>query len=157
MSNRPLDESAWDGCPQGTLVELARRRRGQRRQRSLARGTAALALCLAVAAGLLWIAPRAGLGPSENYFGGIACSEVGRLLPQYMDQRLEDPVLADKIRQHLAECSVCQERVRQMQVRTDPSAPSLAMLTPPSRLQRPEAELSWLPRDPGAHLAQVAH
>jgi hypothetical protein len=46
--------------------------------------------------------------PAADDFGGIACSEVERLLPDYIAKRL-DPAVSKQIAIHLRECHHCDE------------------------------------------------
>ena len=51
---------------------------------------------------------------NPNYPGGIACSEVKRLLAEYIDKSLNDESLVVAIDEHLPECKHCRDKYDMM-------------------------------------------
>jgi len=111
MQSRPDDSAAWTPCAEGTLQQMVRSAKSQRHAaslRSVAVTTAGLILLVAVG-GLIARQLSAPLGPAgEGNFGGIACSDVGPLLPDYQAGRLEASV-AEQVRLHLSQCPQCEQ------------------------------------------------
>lgn len=109
-------DEPWQACPTGTVSRMA----GELRSRRKARTQRRVAVASGVGVALVAVAVGLGLsiflrGPTEYRFGGIACSEVRALLPEYLQGALADRQLAQSIDQHLAECPHCGPLVDQMQ------------------------------------------
>lgn len=98
----------WRACRDGELGQLVgrlkqRRRRAQRRDL----GVAGLLLLVVFLSGSLLL----GLWQSANsVHAGIACSDVVQQADAYLAGEL-DAETTERIRQHLAECHYCQEKV----------------------------------------------
>jgi hypothetical protein len=104
----PPDPEVWQDCPPGQLAEMVGRIRFKERRRFLrqaAQGASAL-LVLGVggAAAAQWI--RADRPPR---YGGLACSEVMQLMPDYRSHRLGE-ALAAKVAIHLEKCPHCRSQ-----------------------------------------------
>lgn len=109
-------DEPWQACPAGTINRMAGELRSRRKTRTQRR----VAVASGVGVALVAVAVGVGLsiflqGPTEYRFGGIACSEVRALLPEYLQGAMADRQLAQSIDQHLAECPVCGPLVDQMQ------------------------------------------
>lgn len=84
---------------------MVTRARTQQRRRVLKKlGGAAAGLLVLGSGG--YVVSRWLSEPREYRYGGIACSEVMRLLPDYREEKL-GAVLSEKIAAHLAECPKC--------------------------------------------------
>lgn len=105
MIAAPHDSDQWRPCPPGELRRIVARKRTRQRRRVLKKlaGTAAGLLVLGSGG---YVASRWLSEPAEYRFGGIACSEVMRLLPDYREKKLGS-VLSEKITAHLGECPKC--------------------------------------------------
>jgi hypothetical protein len=108
-------------CPPGTFQRLAEKLRKRRRRRDFL-WTALAATGTAVVAGeglMIWLALRepGQQGPSEYYYGGIACSEVQKMAGAYAKGELDAPT-REKIRRHVAQCSRCGSLFRSMGIGT---------------------------------------
>ena len=99
------DSDQWRPCPPSELHRIVARERTQQRRRVLKKlgGTAAGLLVLGSGGYVAnwWLSEAA-----ECRYGGIACSEVMRLLPDYREKKL-GAVLSKKIAAHLGECLKC--------------------------------------------------
>lgn len=107
MNTESADQGHWEPCPAGELSQMVSRIKSRDRRKTTARwGGAFVAATLLIVAGLFysgrWHAPA-----SDDY-GGIACSKVERLLPDYIAKRL-DPAVSKQIAVHLRECHHCDE------------------------------------------------
>lgn len=112
MDVKTKNQDPWNECPPGELQRMAERLKIRQRRQALKRiGSAATALTVVSAGG--YVAGRWLLGPAENRYGGIACSEVMPLLTDYRAKKL-DPPLMRKIAAHLAECPHCGPMYRKM-------------------------------------------
>jgi hypothetical protein len=104
-------------CPPGTFQSLAEKLRKRRRRRAfLWNALATVGTAIVAGEGLmLWLAFRepGQQGPSEYYYGGIACSEVQKLADAYAKGELDAPT-REKIRQHVAQCLRCGSLFRSM-------------------------------------------
>lgn len=63
-----------------------------------------------------WFAVRSGPTPEEFRYGGITCSELQQVIPQYLAGDL-DQKLIDQIESHLAACAHCRDKLRQMRAK----------------------------------------
>ena len=116
MSKPPQQREEWTPCPPGKLAKLAGQERLRQRRRFLVRaGSAVGAIALATGAG--WFAFRGKGTPTEPGFGGIVCSRVGELAPQYIMGQL-DPAVAQQIKMHLEQCVACRTQMESMQPKT---------------------------------------
>jgi len=77
-----------------------------RQRRKLLKQLGTAAASLFVVGGAAYVAADRWLWPEKSPPGGIACSEVGPLLPAYCEQELE-PTLAEKVTVHLDACPEC--------------------------------------------------
>jgi hypothetical protein len=145
MTQLPSDDQVWAPCTPGSLARYASQHRGRRRRVAAAKIAGGSLVCvLAISIG--WKLSHDGQLREFN-FGGIACHEVQRLMPQYMMKELPAET-SDKIQSHLAQCPMCQEIMRRMKQKemegqvgcADPNClhqherlghfPSMAVLTP---------------------------
>ncbi len=108
MSTPSADRDPWDACPPGELQRMVGRTRIRQRRRFLKRLGGTAAGLAAIAAGGFWL-----LQPGEYHFGGIACSEVMSLLPDYRANKLPAE-LKEKVSLHLAKCPECGPHYRGM-------------------------------------------
>ena len=107
-------ESQWQPCDKGAIESangLVRQEQLQQARRLFLRNatTAVVATGVGFAAWSLF-GPKDQLGDlynNPNFPGGIACSEVKRLLPEYLANSLQDAKLVDSIVIHLGECDHC--------------------------------------------------
>lgn len=126
MKTPPNPSETWEPCATGLLTGVAARGKSVRRRRAVVKVGIGAALLSAVVGVAAWTGGW-GRGPRENYFGGIACREVGANLGAYASGSLA-PELKSKIDVHLLNCPMCQERLREMQA--VPAAPTQASATP---------------------------
>lgn len=120
-------DSAWRDCTPGELVQLGAEQHRRAGRRAILRGLGmAAAGCAAVGAvGLVWYRQHGpGLHQPQPRFapGGLACDEVTPLLPAYVAQKLDSQQTA-KVKEHLAGCSHCRQRLEQLQQATSDSHP----------------------------------
>jgi hypothetical protein len=114
-SNRT--DSNWQPCAKGAIgsaSDLARSRSDVIARRQFLKSASAAAVVVAGAgfAGWSLLGQKDELGAlrgNPNYPGGIACSEVKRLLPKYIVNVLPDQELVESISVHLAACSHCRD------------------------------------------------
>ncbi|HQU47266.1 MAG TPA: zf-HC2 domain-containing protein [Pirellulales bacterium] len=114
MMKPALDNDDWQPCPPGLLGGMVQKARRRRRHEVLNRGLAAALLVVLTVWGGVFVASR-HQGQGEFDFGGITCSRVRALMPEYMAGKLDVPT-SESIRQHLAQCPDCgqlMERMRQ--------------------------------------------
>ena len=121
MSKSPQQREEWIPCPPGKLVKLAGQERVRQRRRFFVRaGSAVGAFALATGAG--WFAFRGRGKPSEPDYGGIVCSRILELAPQYMMGQL-DPGVVKQIKTHLEQCAGCRNRLDSMSPKTAEHSP----------------------------------
>lgn len=102
-------DGEWQPCRTGEVGHLVRRLK--------ARESAVVVQRRMIAVVVLLIAAFTGyyfmgvLPEAESNFGGIVCSTVKKLAPEYMAGEL-DAEQADRIRAHLAKCDQCREWMR---------------------------------------------
>ena len=113
MSKSPKQREEWIPCPPGKLVKLAGQERVRQRRQFLVRAGSAVGV-LALATGAGWFAFRGRGMPTEPDFGGIVCSRVRELAPQYMMGKL-DPTVTQQIKTHLEQCVACRTLLESMQ------------------------------------------
>lgn len=113
--NKSLEnDNDWEQCETGLLVACSKRAKSaQQKKAALRLGAGVISLLLALGVGV-WSANLFG-GPKENYFGGIACSEVCQQMPAMMAGKLPQAVVT-RIQVHLEKCPQCQEMLAKMQV-----------------------------------------
>ncbi len=111
MSTHPNHDS-WDACPPGELTRMVRRIDIRRRREALKRMGGVAAAVVVVGLGGYAATEWLG-GPREYHYGGIACSEVMRRMPDYMASRLPADLMR-RIGVHLEKCPNCGPRYRQM-------------------------------------------
>lgn len=102
----------WSQAPPGEVAQLGRKLRARRSRRLFLKSAAATAAGVLLAtsgAGLWWLFGR----HREYDYGGITCSEAIRLARPYMMGQLP-AADRERVRQHVAQCSVCGPRFRQM-------------------------------------------
>lgn len=111
-------EDLWLPCGEGAIVNASASIRDRETQKTRRQFLRAATQATAVVAGLGfagWTLFGEGgndlraLRNNPNYPGGIACSEVQRLLTQYIDDSLNDADLKSSIDVHLAKCGHCCE------------------------------------------------
>jgi hypothetical protein len=108
-------ENQWQPCDQGLIQDANESIRGVRLQhsrRQFLRKASAAAVVVAGAGFVGWSLmkqddPLRALHGNPNYPGGIACSEVLRLLPDYVTGSIDDLKLVSSIDEHIAECRHC--------------------------------------------------
>jgi hypothetical protein len=105
MNDTPKDRDQWERCPPGELQRLVHRVRTRQRRQVLKRLAGVGAALVLIGAGG-YVAGQWWHQPTEHHFGGIACSEVMRLLPDYRANKL-DAELARRISIHLEKCPNC--------------------------------------------------
>lgn len=111
----------WIPCPPGTLSAFAGREQSRQRRNFLIRaGSTVGAIALATGAG--WLAFRRNEMPTEPMFGGIACSRVRELAPQFMMAQLDDSV-TQQIKTHLEQCTECRTLLESMQQKSAAHSP----------------------------------
>jgi hypothetical protein len=113
MNSNANQPQEWKPCDSGFLVAFANQTKSAQRRRVATRiGLGASVLLVAISLGV-W---STGLWSSseENYFGGIACHEVGENLPAMMAGTISGELRA-KIEEHLRHCPRCQEAMRKME------------------------------------------
>lgn len=111
-------KNQWQPCDQGVIQEangLVREGQLQQSRRMFLRNatTAVVATGVGFAAWSLF-GPKDQLGDlynNPNFPGGIACSEVKRLLPEYIGGSLQsNTTLVSSIVEHLSQCTHCCEK-----------------------------------------------
>ncbi len=116
----------WEPCPPGELQQLAVRLRTERRRIAVRRGArfAAAATLILLAAYATFLGTRRA--PNDYLHGGLYCSQVRPLLPDYAAGKL-DPEMARKLKGHLDECPPCRKFLSQLprQVAVRPGGPAV--------------------------------
>jgi hypothetical protein len=121
MSNSPKQRGEWIPCPPGKLAKLAGQECVRQRRHFLVR-VGSVAGVVAVAAGAGWFAFRGRGMTTEPNFGGIVCSRVRELAPQYMMGQL-DPAVSQQIKTHLEQCVACRTLLESMQPKMSARSP----------------------------------
>lgn len=111
-------ESQWQPCDQGLIQganESIRDVQLQHSRRQFLRKASAAAVVVAGAGFVGWSLmkqddPLNALHGNPNFPGGIACSEVVRLLPKYVAGAINDTDLVSSIDTHLGECGHCRHK-----------------------------------------------
>jgi hypothetical protein len=106
----------WTPLPPGTLATLAGHERTRQRRRFLFRAGSTVG-ALALASGAGWLVFQSDRQPTEPTFGGIACSRVRALAPQFMKGQLDEKV-TQQILAHLEQCNECRAWLESMQPKT---------------------------------------
>jgi len=128
----------WTACSPGTMGQLGRQIRGQRRRRVAIRVAAPLAMIVLVTLGV-WSVNRP-TAPLEFNYGGVTCRQVEANMQQYAMKQLP-PDTQRAFAEHLALCPHCQEKMKAMQrgampveaaMAVDTESP-VAVLTQPTR------------------------
>lgn len=113
MKTPPESSSSWEPLEAGWLPQVA-----QARQDRLRRRAALQKLGVGIGAGVLlgagWALWDRRTPPQGPDYGGLACHEVARQLPDYLQQRLPEPVRL-QMDAHLAHCPKCQAALQRMQ------------------------------------------
>ena len=112
----------WQPCTQGTISSasaLVRSRKSAESRRSFLKSASAAAVVVAGGGFAAWTLQDGGdqrnaLYNNPNYPGGIACSEVVRILPQYIDESMKDAELVENMDVHLAGCKHCRDKYNMM-------------------------------------------
>ena len=106
-------ESQWQPCDSGLIQGANESIRGaqiQQSRRQFLRKASAAAVVVAGAGFVGWsLMNKKALQGNPNFPGGIACSEVIRLLPEYVSGSINDSNLVSSIDTHLGECGHCCE------------------------------------------------
>jgi hypothetical protein len=116
MTNPRNLPDEWNPCPPGTLSTLAGKERQRHRRQFLVRAGSAVGV-LALGSGVGWLAFRGWGDTSEPNYGGIACSEVQKLAPQFMMAQLDESV-TERIQLHLEQCAECRKLLESMPMKT---------------------------------------
>ncbi len=118
MNKISNNENQWQPCEDGQIRRAGESIRKQRQieaRRKFLRGasTAAVAVVGAGFVGWTLMGPKASEEPSSLFtvnpasYGGIACRDVVRLLPDYIALSIEDSNAIEAIEVHLAKCEPC--------------------------------------------------
>ena len=115
----PAEQTVWRDCTTGELVDLGAQQRRRDSRRLLIRnvGLAAAGCAVVGAVGALgfWRRQEQPEVPAGVFApGGIACDEVTRLLPAFVAHELSSAQAA-KVREHLASCGHCTEKLKKLQ------------------------------------------
>ena len=126
----------WAVCSPGTLGQLSRRIRVQRRRQAAIRVATPLAMIVLVTLGV-WSVNRP-TAPHEFNYGGVTCRQVEANMQQYAMNQLP-PDTQQAFAEHLAHCPHCQEKMKQMQRGAVPVGAATAVVTesPIAGLTRP--------------------
>jgi hypothetical protein len=104
-------QGEWVKCPPGELTRLAKRLRWNRQRRIFLGASAAVSVAGLLLA--LWLGWPASTDMREYHFAGISCSQVRQLAPKYLAGELK-PALREKVSQHLAQCPLCKQFMKDM-------------------------------------------
>lgn len=108
----PHDLTGWAVCSSGTLQELTRLLRAERRRRALTSVVTPLAIIAVLISGT-WVVSRL-TRPSEFYYGGMWCREVRSSLDRYAAGQRPDAT-NQKIAAHIQECRSCRDALRDIE------------------------------------------
>ncbi|HEV3343745.1 MAG TPA: zf-HC2 domain-containing protein [Pirellulales bacterium] len=104
MAQESQTDRDWTACPTGTLQGLAGRLRARRRRTVALRAAGVAAAAVAILFAVRFAPKRHA---ADDYFhGGLYCSQVRPVLPDYRAGRLQGELLS-QVEQHLAECPPC--------------------------------------------------
>lgn len=110
LDQNPTPGDEWDACPAGALQSTARRLQAQERRQQLL-GTLGKAGGSAMAAAVLVLGIGMLLPAGEPDLGGLTCLQCNRHFDAYQvhltDSDPMDPLLADQMQRHLANCDKC--------------------------------------------------
>lgn len=110
MNQALSSNERWQDCPPGELQRILETIKIRRRRRALRQlGGAGAAIALMGIFGynaINWTSL-----PQEKRYGGLACSEVMELLPDYQARRLSAK-LSRQVTIHLRQCPDCGPRFR---------------------------------------------
>lgn len=115
-------ENHWVPCEQGAIVGAAgliRARQNQESRRQFLRSAATASVVVAGSAFAGWTLVNQGdkrnaLYDNPNYPGGIACTEVKRLLAEYIDKSITEEKVLTAMEIHLPECKHCRDKYNMM-------------------------------------------
>ena len=140
MSLNDEHHNEWQACPPGEVGRLVHRL--QDRHRALAtqrRMVAAVLLLMTACTGYYFV----GVLPNaEPNYGGIVCSRLHELAPQYMAKTLNADT-SGRIQLHLAHCKSCRDKLNEMSMNSA------------SRVTRPHEEIALTAHNRHAHPAVV--
>jgi len=115
MNQHHAQSDAWQPCQGGELQQLAdrQRRQGLRRATAIYGGAVAAIVALVVVGVFALQAMQNG---GEYHYGGIACTDVKKVLRDYASGKLaaEDADKARQIKIHLEKCPACGPLYREM-------------------------------------------
>jgi predicted anti-sigma-YlaC factor YlaD len=103
-------QSDWGPCPRGELTGMVAQRQARRRRKSIDRIATVAAgamACIAIAAFTLGV--FSSDPPSGGRDGGLACAEVLKNLPTYVEGEMNDD-LRQRMAVHLENCPKCKSR-----------------------------------------------
>ena len=110
-------EMNWQPCSQGTISSasaLVRSRKSVETRRSFLKSASAAAVVVAGGGFAAWTLSGGDklntLYNNPNYPGGIACSEIIRILPEYIDESIKDAEIVENMSVHLAACDYCRNK-----------------------------------------------
>ncbi len=132
--------TAWESCESDFLADKSTSKHVAKRRRATVRRFSAASAAVALLAVGAWGVSEWASRPAENYFGGIACSEVRELIPAMMAGDLA-PNVARQVEVHLESCPLCQRLLEKMQAMAPPTD-SVGETTPAVRHELLVA--SWL-------------
>ena len=113
MKTPPESPPSWEPLEAGWLAKVARAKQDRLRRRA-ALQKLGVGLGAGVLLGVGWAAWNRRVSLQGPDYGGLACHEVVRQLPDYLEQRLPEPV-RQQMETHLAQCPKCQAVLRRMQ------------------------------------------
>lgn len=117
MSSDNKTQHEWPACPPGEVSRLASRLQGHRRAAARRqRIVAGLLVLLMAFSGYYFVGV---LPQAKPNFGGIACSEVHDLMPQYLAQQL-DAATSAHIDEHLQHCRKCRQEKEKLSAGSAP-------------------------------------
>jgi len=104
---------AWNACSPGTLGQLSRRIRVQRRRQAAIRIAAPLAMIVLVTLGVWSVNRPVAPQPFSFNYGGVTCRQVEANMQQYAASQLP-PDTQRAFAEHLALCPLCQQKMNAM-------------------------------------------